>query len=308
LFTFGDAVQIEADIASNVAIRTIELEYQSNSGSRIVPPNEYTLTPPFPDTGPGSGGGRRFKLDYSATLAPGSYRYVVRAVDRNGLAITFDVVFEFQTVLRADNRPIITGDPVRPAADLSLLILSPSPIDPSTDMELILNGAPLTFTPAPFNQDTTRREWVLAWSHTPYAPGNYTLQVRLLGQQVSVFTFRVGGSVALENLMAFPNPFDEELGTRFSFTYTGPDVFDLLIKVYTVNGKLIYKREEKSLLPGYHQLPWDGLDAEGDAIANGVYFYTLAVQSPSGNLFERGRLVKLRKPKHVAEEETGTTP
>ena len=109
--------------------------------------------------------------------------------------------------------------------------------------------------------------------------------------------------------MPFPNPFDDELGTRFSFTFTGAQPFDLLVRVYTVAGHLIYEHSERDLNPGYHQIPWDGRDAEGQKIANGIYIYKLLAKSGSGNVVRQGTLVKLRKPRHVdVSDDTGTPP
>ena len=109
--------------------------------------------------------------------------------------------------------------------------------------------------------------------------------------------------------MAFPNPFDDELGTRFTFTFAGAHPFDLLLRVFTVSGRMIYEHVERGLDPGYHQIPWDGRDAEGQKIANGIYLYKLVVRSGSGNVIRQGSLVKLRKPHHVdVTDETGTPP
>jgi flagellar hook assembly protein FlgD len=102
-------------------------------------------------------------------------------------------------------------------------------------------------------------------------------------------------------VFAFPNPFDEQLGTHFSFTLEGDAAANVLLRVYTVSGKLIYQRTEHTLFPGYHQIAWDGTDAEGTAIANGVYLYRLVAHTPQASVFKEGRLVKLRKPVHKTE-------
>ncbi len=308
LFSFGDTLRLEADIASNVQIQTLTVEYRGEAGSRILGPGEYVVTPAFPDTGAGSTGGKKFHISIASQLSAGSYRYVIRAVDRAGIVMLFEVVFEFQTVLRAGGAPIRASDPVRSDADLSVLILSPGPIDPDTDIELVLNGTPLAFTATPFEGDTTRREYVLSWNHAPYAAGTYQIAVRLNGEQVALLSFTVSSESGFANLMAFPNPFDDELGTRFSFSFTGAQPFDLLLRVYTVSGRLVYQRIERSLQPGYHQLAWDGRDDEGQKLANGIYFYKMLAKSDAGDVVEQGRLVKLRRPRRADPEEELTTP
>jgi hypothetical protein len=308
LFSFGDTLRLEADLVSNVQLTEIVLEYVDAAGTRVIPPSEYTLTPAFPDTGVGSGGGRSYHLSFAGALTAGSYRYVIRTLDRNGVPGRLDVVFQFLTQLRAAGAPIGDGDAVAAAADLSVLILSPTPIDPIAQVELRLNDAPLVFSAQRTERDTSGREWVLSWNHDPYPPGRYEVDVYLDGTAVGTHVFNVESSARLENLIAFPNPFDDELGTRFSFSFTGSEPFDLMIRVFTVTGKLVYERVERGLQPGYQQVAWNGEDAEGQKLANGIYFYKLLARGPSGSVVEQGRLVKLRRPRREAVEEELTGP
>ncbi len=54
---------------------------------------------------------------------------------------------------------------------------------------------------------------------------------------------------------------------------------------------------ERGTSPGYHQWPWDGRDADGDILGNGVYIYRMiATTGDRSDRFD-GRLVKLRKPR-----------
>ena len=102
--------------------------------------------------------------------------------------------------------------------------------------------------------------------------------------------------------MAFPNPFDDELGVRFSFYLVSTAPADVLLRVFTVSGRLVYERHEHALDPVYHQLAWDGRDAEGQKLANGIYFFKLLARNSSGSTVYEGRLVKLRKPRRAAPE------
>jgi flagellar hook assembly protein FlgD len=108
-----------------------------------------------------------------------------------------------------------------------------------------------------------------------------------------------GNGLQVQNPMAFPNPFDDG-GTAFSFLLVAGGPADLLIRVYTTSGRLIYEREERGLSPGYHQLAWEGRDAEGDKLANGVYVYRLLATNGANKAEYLGRLVKLRKPRRAA--------
>jgi flagellar hook assembly protein FlgD len=127
------------------------------------------------------------------------------------------------------------------------------------------------------------------------------------GGQVLTHNFAVTtavGDLKVQDLFAFPNPFDA-FGTRFSFALLGSDPADVKIDIYTVSGRRLNTLLHPDLSPGYHQLAWDGNDAEGSALANGVYLYRLSAVTVGGKHVEQlGRLVKLRKPRRVEVETT----
>jgi flagellar hook assembly protein FlgD len=47
------------------------------------------------------------------------------------------------------------------------------------------------------------------------------------------------------------------------------------IKIFTLSGRLIRTLENFSAQPGFNMLEWDGQDADGDRLANGVYLYKI---------------------------------
>jgi len=109
------------------------------------------------------------------------------------------------------------------------------------------------------------------------------------------------GQLALQNLIPFPNPFDNA-GTNFSFVLAGAENGDVKVHIFTQAGHSIYTNVVRGLQPGYHQIAWDGHDAEGAELANGIYFYRMSVTTPSGATTQQlGRLVKLRRPHHTEE-------
>jgi hypothetical protein len=299
LHTVGDTLRLEATLASNVELTQISLQRQDPTGPPVtIPPSAYTLTPAFPDTAAGGLGGRRYQLSYAANLLPDSYHYLFHTTDRYGVTGNFDVFFQFLTQLRNDQTVLRDGDIVPAAANLSLKLLSPKPLVPASDLMLFVNGVSQPFTAAPVPGDASGREWVLSWTHAPYAPDAYTVRLDVQGGSSQVHTFLVGeGGVKVNDLVAFPNPFDES-GTAFSFTLVADGPTDILIRVFTTAGRLIYERIERGMLGGYHQLPWNGVDAEGSSIANGVYVYKLIAANNAGHVEELGRLVRLRKPHH----------
>ena len=307
LHTPGDTLRIDADVVSNVRIDSLALFHDTGTGDVAVSPADYTVTPPLPDTGAGNSfGGRHFKLAYRTQPAPLSQDYVIVARDRNGLVQRTEVTFQLQGLLRSGNLEINDGDQVAPSAVLSMLVLSPAPIaNPTSDISLTLNGVAVAFTAAPNPGDTSGREWILSWTHTDYPIDDYVLVMGVLNGGSVTRRFRVTAGAALlglSNLIAFPNPFDND-GTHFSFLLLGTENADLKIHVFSQSGRSIYVGVVRGLAPGYHQIAWDGHDAEGDELANGVYFYRVSATSASGKTTQQlSKLVKLRKPKH--EDET----
>ncbi|HET9325908.1 MAG TPA: C25 family cysteine peptidase, partial [Candidatus Eisenbacteria bacterium] len=298
LHTLGDTLRLEADLVSNVALTSIALERNDPSGTVVIPSADYTLTPAFPDTN-GASGGRRYHLTYRTTLRPVSYSYTFVTTDRYGVTGRFDAVFQFLSQLLLNNTVLADNDPVPPSGNVALRFFSPKPLVPASDLILTINGVNQPFTAAPVPGDASGREWVLSWTHAPYAIDTYSVALSVAGGGTHTHVFRVlvgGGELQVQNPVAFPNPFDEEGGTAFSFTLVSGAPVDLLIRVFTTNGKLIYERDERGLTPGYHQLPWDGRDDEGDLLANGVYVYRMLATNGPSKAEYIGRLVKLRKP------------
>ena len=294
----SDTLLLRADLVSNAAIDSVGLELINEAGTTVIPPTAYTLSPPFPDTGPGGGGGRRFLLTYRATIAAGRYTYRILSRDRYGVLNKFDVLFDFTTVLLSSGVPIRDGDAVARDAALTLGVQSPNVLNPATDMELRIDGAIQAFTP---NPATPGRQFVLSWTHPPYAPGTHTVQLAVNGAPPAKHTFNVVSSLRIADLISYPNPFDDDLGPRFTFDLLADQPADVMVRVFTVNGKMVWERVEHGLLPGHHELAWDGHDDEGEKLANGVYLYRLLAKGPSGSAAEQGRLVKLRKPKQATD-------
>lgn len=307
LHTPGNGLQLDATFVSTARLDSLGLYKNTGAGDVPVPATDYALTPAFPDTAAATAvfGGRRFRLVYDTQLEARStdYTFVVR--DRDGLVRRTLVSLPLDAVLRVSNNPISDRDEVAPGAALSLLVLSPRPIaDPVSEITLSLNGENVAFTAAPAPGDASNREWILTWSHDNYPIDDYTLVMSVTNGGTVLRTFRVtaaSSQLGLRDLIPFPNPFDND-GTRFSFLLLGGEPADIRIHVFTQAGRSIYSGTTRDLAPGYHQLAWDGRDAEGDEIANGVYFYRVVARSASGASTQQfGRLVKLRKPRRVEE-------
>ena len=111
----------------------------------------------------------------------------------------------------------------------------------------------------------------------------------------------VGSDLTLrvQNLVNYPNPFKDD--TQFTFELT--QSAEAEIKIYTVAGRLIRSLRPGILPAGYNQMYWNGKDADGDGLANGVYLYKITAKAAkpgsSGTASEItakefGRLVVMR--------------
>ncbi|MGH7742679.1 MAG: FlgD immunoglobulin-like domain containing protein, partial [Candidatus Eiseniibacteriota bacterium] len=107
-------------------------------------------------------------------------------------------------------------------------------------------------------------------------------------------------SLSISRAYLFPDPTCSggvSCGGRFVVDSPGDSV-NVLLRVYTVAGRLVRTLRSYGSV-GQSQIPWDGLDEEGDPLANGVYLFKVHVygrqEDGSSSATERavadGRLV-----------------
>ena len=313
LHTAGDTLRIDADLVSNVRLDSLGVFVNTGSGDGPVPNTDFlAVSPAFPDTALGNvSGGRHFRIVYRTSPAARTTDYTIIVKDRNGLVQRTGVRLQLDGNLFSSGAPLTDGDEVAPSAALTLRLLSPRPItNPASELSLTLNGQPVVFDATPAPGDTTssgthsQREWILSWTHPDYAIDSYVLVLAIAGGGTVTRQFRVtaaSGRLGFRDLIPFPNPFDNS-GTTLSFTLLGGEPADVKLHIFTMSGRSIYTQVVRGLAPGYHQIPYDARDAEGDDLANGVYFYRLSATTLSGSsIQQQGRLVKLRRPRRIEE-------
>lgn len=71
----------------------------------------------------------------------------------------------------------------------------------------------------------------------------------------------------------YPNPFN--LSTAIAFTTMQPGKVQL--NVYNVLGQLVATLVDREIVAGAHTVEWTGLNASGEAVPSGIYFYRLTV-------------------------------
>ncbi|HFE54002.1 MAG TPA: T9SS type A sorting domain-containing protein [Bacteroidetes bacterium] len=98
------------------------------------------------------------------------------------------------------------------------------------------------------------------------------------------------GELAIRDVLNYPNPFSME--TQFTFMLTRDATVN--VQVFTLAGRKVYETGPIACARGYTALPWDGLDAEGDELANGVYLYRIVAKTEKAKAETIGKLVIAR--------------
>jgi len=97
-------------------------------------------------------------------------------------------------------------------------------------------------------------------------------------------------SLHLERVVNYPNPF----AGRTAFTFqTNRDGADVTVKIYTINGRLIREINGEITQTGFNKIDWDGLDDDGNTIANGVYLYKIIISDGESKSEKIEKLVKV---------------
>ncbi len=104
-------------------------------------------------------------------------------------------------------------------------------------------------------------------------------------------TFRVHDNLQLLSFLNYPNPFPRK--TTLTCELTAPaDAID--VKIYTLSGRLI-RELSMPATPGFLMVEWDGRDADGIEVANGVYYAKLKIKREGEkDITEILKMMKLR--------------
>ena len=96
--------------------------------------------------------------------------------------------------------------------------------------------------------------------------------------------------LTLLHVLNYPNPFSTS--TQFTFEITA--AAEIVIDIYTLEGRKIKTIEPEYFSVGYHTISWDGRDAYGSRLANGVYLYRLKAKGEKKTVTYIGRLAKFQ--------------
>ncbi len=106
------------------------------------------------------------------------------------------------------------------------------------------------------------------------------------------YVLNVTDVVSFRDVFNYPNPMKDN--TTFTFNITGADSpGECRIKIFSVAGRVI----KEIVAPGnvgINNVYWDGRDADGDYVANGVYFYRLLLRNDPEKNSDIQKLVVLK--------------
>ncbi len=125
-------------------------------------------------------------------------------------------------------------------------------------------------------------------------PGKHTLKFKAFdtynnASEASVeFEVKSNDKAAIANLLNYPNPFTTKTTFHFDHNLRGENM-QVLLQIFTVNGKLVRTFREEIITEGSHfeQFVWDGTDEFGDRLANGVYLYKVKIKAEGQPIAEK---------------------
>ncbi len=119
---------------------------------------------------------------------------------------------------------------------------------------------------------------------TSLTPGLHSFEIRVWDSfnngSVKKVDFTIGNNdeLSVENLLPYPNPFSEKVQIYFNHNQTD-GVFKISAKIYTSNGLLINSiKKDVSSSNNADFIEWDGIDSDGDHVANGIYLINVSIE------------------------------
>ena len=92
-------------------------------------------------------------------------------------------------------------------------------------------------------------------------------------------------------LAAYPNPFSHETTIRYQL----PEPAKVQMDIFDMNGRLVKTLLSANKPEGYHQVIWNGRDAEGKQVSDGIFICTLHAVDQSGKESKKEMKIVLMK-------------
>ncbi len=112
--------------------------------------------------------------------------------------------------------------------------------------------------------------------------------------QTTSFVIHVseGQDITIRDVANHPNPFERSTKIIYLLNQDGAEV---RISIYTIGGRLVRTFRHAPNDLNYNEVEWDGEDADGDMVANGLYLYIIEARGADGSSYATpvGRMVKM---------------
>lgn len=170
-------------------------------------------------------------------------------------------------------------------------------------LKVFLDGNMVSFTDLNIPDTLANGNYVSAQFRPELEYGEHDLEVSIKdaagNHTAEQVIFTVSDELKLIDYGNYPNPFKDR--TVFIYELT-QRVDNFKIKIYTTSGRLIKILEEPTIFStgldmnggGYHEILWNGLDENGNFVANGVYFYKMIAKKDKKFVTQIGKIAKAR--------------
>jgi len=133
-----------------------------------------------------------------------------------------------------------------------------------------------------------------SWLTEPNRPWTDALGRGIIGAATIELELRAPGSPAADEVIspvissvkAYPNPFGQQARLEFDIKAPTP----VKVAIFNLRGQKIRELFKGDLSSGSHQLEWDGLDASGISVSNGIYLYRI----DTAGRHLSGKLIRIR--------------
>lgn len=131
-------------------------------------------------------------------------------------------------------------------------------------------------------------------------PGHHTVRVRawdvLNNFTEATTTFRVADSsagIVTEGISNHPNPFASSTTIRFTHNMSQP--FDAALKIFDIQGRMVFEQPMRIADRQTAELTWDAADTGGDLLGTGVYLCVVRIKTDDGLVHDvSGKLSLIR--------------
>jgi uncharacterized repeat protein (TIGR02543 family) len=168
------------------------------------------------------------------------------------------------------------------------LQVSQTSISGLSDFQILSGGAPFSLSPGSAHQLVVR--------FTPSSEGEKSDTLRINSNDPNETPFKISlrgvGEQPLSETYAFPNPFNPE-AAPIQIHFVGEDLTGTVIKIFDGHGNLVKNLSAFDAQPAAAGkiIAWDGRNAYGDFVVNGVYFYVIESET---NERQVGKIAVLR--------------